>query len=83
MVHLRDDRPEFVHSGRMRDRFAGVLGVAGKTKGLRAVEGDGESLFPRRLSVRANECGLFGGFSLGVLASSFCCAEVSVNQQQV
>ena len=66
--NARDNRPELVHTGRMGDGFAGVLGVAGEAEGLGAVERDGSAHFARGVCVRAVERSLFRGLSLSVTA---------------
>lgn len=66
-MYVRDNRPELVHPGGMRDRLAGVLGVAGKAEGLGAVEGDRVACLAGAGRIGANEGGLFSGLSLGIL----------------
>ena len=69
--YSRNNRPELVHTGRMGNGFAGVLGVAGEAEGLGAVEGDGGAHFARGVCVRAVERGLFGGLGLRILGGRY------------
>ena len=64
--YSRDNRPELVHTGRMGDGFAGVLGVAGEAEGLGAVEGNSVASLALRGGVGARKCGLFGSLSLSI-----------------
>ena len=66
-VQGRNNRPELIHTGCMRDRLAGVLGVTSKAESLGAVERDRGPRLARSVRVGALECGFFGGLGFGVL----------------
>lgn len=61
-----DDRAELIHAGSMGDRLPGVLGLARKTEGLGAVEGDRGTGLLVSVRVGALEGSLLRGLSLGV-----------------
>ena len=42
--NARYNRPELIHPRDMRNRLAGIFGIAWQTESLRAVEGNGEAL---------------------------------------
>jgi hypothetical protein len=65
-VERADDRPELVHPRLVRNRLARVLGRTREAKGLGTVEGDGETLLARGVSVGTLEGGLLSILGLGL-----------------
>lgn len=61
------DRTELVHARKVRDRLASVLGLAGKTEGVGAVERDSGPDLSAAGRVGALESGLLRGLGLGIL----------------
>jgi hypothetical protein len=65
-VDARNNSPELIHPGYMRNRFPRVLGIAREPEGLGTVERDGVPRLARTVPVCALEGGFFGGFCLGI-----------------
>jgi hypothetical protein len=61
------DSTELVHTGKVGNRLASVLGLAGKTEGVGAVERHGGADLARTGRVGALESGLLSGLGLGIL----------------
>lgn len=69
MRNVRDNRPELIQTGCMRNGFAGVLGFTSEAEGLGAVEGDRGACLTLGGGVGARKSSLFRGLSLGILAA--------------
>ena len=67
-VDSRNNRPELIHPGHMRNALPRVLGIAGESEGLGPVERYAVSHFARCMRVCALECGLLRCLGLLVLA---------------
>lgn len=76
------DSAELVHAGKVRDRLAGVLGGASKTKGLGAVEGGRGADLLRRVRLGALEGSLLSRAGLGLLGLAACNSQYQFHQRK-